>query len=114
MRRLSEAARGITEPRATIVNARRESPVFPLIAQVSMDGAGLAVHVIHQQILSQGVRSGEIRLSPAQLRHFLNKVDQAVIAREHERIDDDALLLAAIYFLERAADDQRIETKSIP
>src|ERR1700728_3173517 len=102
MRRLSAPVRGIAEPRAAIVNARRESPVFPLIAQVSMDGAGLAVHVIHQQILPERMGRCEIRLSPAQLRNLLNKVDQAVIAREHERIDDDALLLAAIYFLERA------------
>ena len=38
---------------------------------------------------------------------------QAVIAGQHERVDQDALLLAAVHFFQRPADHQRIEAERI-
>lgn len=65
----------------------------------------LPVHVIHQQILPQIVRGGEVRLAAADFGDLLNEVHQPVVAGQHEGIDQDALLLAAVHFFQRAADD---------
>ena len=60
-----------------------------------MDGPRLAVHVIHQEILPQVVRRGEVRFSAAQLGHLLDELHESVIAGEHEGVDQDSLALAA-------------------
>ena len=73
----------------------------------------LAVHVVHQQILAQRVGRGEIRLAAADLGHLLHEIHQAVIAGQHEGIDQDPLLLAAVHFFQRAADHQRVEAEGV-
>ncbi len=70
-----------------------------------MDGTGLAIHVVHQQILTQVVRSCEVSFAAAHLGHLLDERDQVIIVRQHERVDQNARLLATVYFLKRTADD---------
>src|SRR5260221_14447479 len=60
-----------------------------------------AIHVIHQQVLAEIVWRGEVGFASAQLRDFLNEIHQSEIAREHEGVDQDALLLAAADFFQR-------------
>jgi hypothetical protein len=45
------------------------------VFRASVDGSGLPRHVIHQQILSQRVWSGEVSLAAAHLCDFLHKLD---------------------------------------
>jgi len=45
-----------------------------------VDVAGFLLHVIHEQVLAQGVRRCEVRFAAAKFRHFLYKVNQAVVA----------------------------------
>src|SRR5208282_5960181 len=81
--------------------------------QALVNVAGLFADVIHQQVLAEGVRSGEIRFAAAELSHFLDEVDQAVVAREHERIDQNSGALALRDFFERLRDHQRIKSESV-
>ncbi len=78
-----------------------------------MNSSSFAVHVIHQQILTEIVRRREVGFAAAEFRHFLHKVDQTVIASQHESIDQNALPLAAADFFQRPANHQRIETEGV-
>ncbi len=78
-----------------------------------MNGSRLPVHVIHQQILAEVVRSSEVSLAATEFGDLLNEVDEAVIAGEHKGIDEDALLLAAVDLFQGLADDERIETEGV-
>jgi hypothetical protein len=40
-----------------------------------MDLLGFALHVIHQQVLPQRVRRGEVGLAAAHFRDFLDEMD---------------------------------------
>src|SRR5579883_1108671 len=44
-----------------------------------MDGLHLALHVIHQQIFAESMRSSEVGFATAHLRHALHKLNQAEI-----------------------------------
>ena len=79
----------------------------------SVDLLGFALHVIHQQILAEGVRRGEVGLAAAHFRDFLDEVDEAVIAGEHKGIDHDAGALALVDFFERLADYEWIQTEGV-
>src|ERR1035438_9083316 len=46
-----------------------------------------ALHVIHEQVLPQGIGRGEVGFAATHLRDFLNEVHQAVVAGQHERVD---------------------------
>ena len=78
-----------------------------------MDVAGFLSYVIHQQVLAKRVGRGEIGFAAAEFGDFLHEVDQAVIAGEHEGIDQDAGALAFGDFFERLGDDQRIEAEGV-
>jgi len=71
------------------------------------------LHIIHQQILAEGVGSGEIRFAPTEFRHFLHEVDEAVVARQHKRVDQNSGFSAAAHFFQCLRDDERIETKRV-
>src|SRR6266571_5354344 len=78
-----------------------------------VDLARLAGHVVHEQILAEGVGRGEVGLAAAHLRNFLDKVDQRIVAGQHERIDHDPGALALVYLFERLPHDKRIEAESV-
>src|SRR5271154_2728201 len=78
-----------------------------------VDVAGLAADVIHQQILSESVGRREISLAAAKLRHLLHEMDEAIIARQHESIDQDPCAFALRHFLERLRHHERVEAESI-
>ena len=59
-----------------------------------MDVAGFLADVVHQQVLAEGVGSSEICFAAAELGNFLNEVDEAVVAGQHERVDQDSGALA--------------------
>jgi hypothetical protein len=52
-----------------------------------MDRTGFAVHIIHEQVLSEIVGRGEVGFATAQFGDFLDKVHQPEIAGQHKRID---------------------------
>src|SRR5207244_2548341 len=79
---------------------KHRNPSLPHWNDSSMDGPGLSVHVIHQEVLPEGVRSREVRLATANLRHFLDKTDQVVVAGQHEGVDEDSLLAAPADFFQ--------------
>ncbi len=78
-----------------------------------MDLAGFAGNVIHQQVLAESVGSCEVGLAPAHLRDFLNELHQAVIARQHERVNHDSRALALVDFLERLADNEGVQAERV-
>src|SRR5579859_186255 len=52
-----------------------------------MNSFGFSRHVVHQQVLAQGIGRREVGLAAAHLGHFLDELHQAVIAGQHEGID---------------------------
>src|ERR1700719_708759 len=78
-----------------------------------VDVAGLTANVIHQQVLAKRIGRREIRLATAQLRYFLHEMNQAIVAGEHESIDEYSGTLTFRNFLKRLCHNQRIKTKSI-
>jgi len=46
---------------------------------VSMNRLGFSRHVIHQQILAERVRRGEVGFAAAHFRYFLHELHQAII-----------------------------------
>src|SRR5438477_12789921 len=79
----------------------------------SVNTASFLRHVIHEQILAECIRRSEVSLPTADFGHLLHEMDQAVIACQHERVDDDAGFAALGDFLERLRDDERIEAESV-
>src|ERR1700677_4860038 len=75
--------------------------------------AGLLADIIHQQILAEGIGSGEIGLAAAKFGNFLDEVHQAVVAGEHESVDQNPGSLALRDFLERLRDYQRIQAEGV-
>src|SRR3954454_22062063 len=63
-----------------------------------------SIHVVHQKVLAERIWRREIRLSAANLRHFLDEIHETVICGEHEGIDENSLLLAAVHFFEGLTD----------
>src|SRR5262245_50293703 len=55
----------------------------------SVNRLRLLVHVVHQDVLAEGVRRGEVRLALADLRHTPHEAHQIVVASKHERVDHD-------------------------
>ena len=78
-----------------------------------MNVAGLFADVIHQQVLAEGVRSGEICFAAAELGDFLDEVDQAVVAGEHESVDQNSGAFAFRYFFKRLRDHERVEAEGV-
>ena len=77
-----------------------------------MDIASLFADVVHEQILAEGVGRGEVGLAAAEFGDFLDEVDQAVIAGEHESIDENPGAFALRNFFQSLGDDQRIQAKA--
>ena len=75
---------------------------------------GFAGHVVHEEILAEGVGSGEVGLAAAKLGDFLHEVDQVVIAGKHKRVDQDSGALALIDFFEGLADDDFLARRGWP
>src|SRR5580693_6256461 len=75
--------------------------------------AGLLADVIHEQVLAEGVWSGEIGFAAAKLGNFLYEMYQAVVAGEHEGVDQNSSALALGDFFEGLGDDQRIEAEGV-
>src|ERR1700730_14206561 len=72
-----------------------------------------ALHVIHQEILAQVVRRGEVGFAFAHLRYFLDELHQAVVRGQHEGVDHDAGALALIHFLQCFADYEGVQAESV-
>src|SRR5581483_1224747 len=53
--------------------------LWPCRFRCLMDRLGLARHVIHQEVLTEGIRGGEIRFAAAHLGNFLDELNQAVL-----------------------------------
>src|ERR1700733_13327582 len=81
--------------------------------QVSVDVSRLLSDIIHQKILAERVRRGEVGLAAAELRDFLHEVDQAVITGEHKGVNQDSSTLAFSHFFERLRHHKRIETERV-
>src|ERR1700674_5051204 len=71
-----------------------------------VNGLGLLVHVVHQDVLAQGIRRREVRLAFADLGDSTYEAHQVVVAREHEGVDHDAALAARGHFGARLGDDE--------
>src|SRR5690349_6081069 len=78
-----------------------------------MNRLGLAIHVIHQDVLAERVRRREVCLSTADRGHPSDERDEIGIPRQHECIDHDARLLARVHLRERFGDDERVEPEGV-
>ena len=79
----------------------------------SVIGPRLLVHVVHQHVLAERARRGEVGLAVADLGDLADEADQVVVARQHERVDQDAGLAAGRHLGERLRDDERIEAEGV-
>ena len=98
----------VTRKEEIASGAARDVPVLR-----SVNGSCLALHVVHQQILAEVVRCGEVGFSLAHLRDLLDELDEAVVCREHEGVDHYAGAFALVDFLERFADDKGVKAKGV-
>src|SRR4029079_19771334 len=62
--------------------------------QSSMYCPRLLVHVVHEHVAAERARRREVGLAVADLGDLAHEADQIVVAREHERVDQDAGLAA--------------------
>src|SRR6185312_8457407 len=79
----------------------------------SVDHAASALHVVHEEIFAESLRAGEVGFASAHLRDLMDKLDEAGVGGEHEGVDHDVGALAAGYFLQRFADDERVEAEGV-
>src|SRR5579863_9270345 len=68
-----------------------------LVLRTLMNRLRLLVHVVHQDVLAEGVRRREVRLALTDIGDAPDEADEIVVAREHERVDHDAALPAGGY-----------------
>ena len=78
-----------------------------------MNVSRLAPDVIHQQILAKRVRSSEIGFAAAKLSNLLDEVDEAVVARQHESVDENPGAFAFRNFFKRLRDYKRIKSERV-
>ena len=78
-----------------------------------MNLARFARHVVHEEVLTEGVWRREIGFASAHFGDFLDEVDKAVVTGEHEGVDQNAGALAFVDFFESLADNERIEPEGV-
>src|SRR5438094_471962 len=66
-----------------------------LVGAVLRDAAPLVRDVVHENVLTKMLRLDVKGAAIVDLRHLVHEVHQIVSAREHERVDGDALARAA-------------------
>jgi len=76
-----------------------EAPVAPSnntsrVVTVLVNRLRLPRHVIHQQILPERVGRRKVGLATAHLGYLLDELHQAIVRRQHERIDQHARAFA--------------------
>src|SRR5580692_5759754 len=76
-------------------------------------GLRLLVHVVHEHVLPERVRRREIRLALADVRHAAHEADEVVVARQHERVDENPALAARGDLGARFRDDERVEAERV-
>src|SRR5689334_18982633 len=76
-------------------------------------GPGFFVHVIHEHITAQRPRRCEVRFAVADLGDLSHETDEIVVAREHERVDENPCLAACGDFRERFGHDERVEAEGV-
>ena len=86
---------------------------WPMRIAIQWIGPRLLVHVVHQHVLAERARRREVRLAVADLGDLADEAHEVVVAREHERVDQDAGLAAGGHFRERLGDDERIEAEGV-
>src|SRR3954470_2897525 len=102
--------------RASVALASHQSTIRASASsnlQSSVYGARLLVHVVHEHVAPEGPRRGEVRLAVADFGHLAYEADEIVVARQHERIDQDSRLAAGRHFRKRLGDDERIEAERV-
>lgn len=78
-----------------------------------MDGAGAALHVVHEEVFAQSFRTGEVGFATAHLRDLMDELHKAGVRREHEGVDHDARAFAAGDLFKGFADDERVEAEGV-
>src|SRR5713101_6142513 len=71
-------------------------PALPGREKRLVDLLGLAGHVVHEEILAEGIGRGEVGFAAAHFGDFLNEVHEGIVAGEHEGVDHDAGALALV------------------
>src|SRR5258708_7804568 len=79
----------------------------------SVDVAGFALHEIHQQVLAEVLRGGEVGFAAAHLGDFLNEVDQGIVGGQHEGVDHDVGAFALVDFLQSFTDHKWVEAEGV-
>ena len=72
-----------------------------------------AGHEVHQEIVAEGLRGGEVGLAAAHGGDFLHELHEGEVAGEHKGVDHDIGALAAADFFESFGDDERVEAECI-
>src|SRR6266850_1439643 len=100
-------------PRKAKKKTRISRPATTKLQRPSVDLFGFAGHVVHEEILAEGVGRGEVGFAAAHLGDLLDELDKGIVAGEHEGVDHDAGALALVDFLESLADNEGIEAEGV-
>jgi hypothetical protein len=70
-------------------------------------------HEVHEEIVAQGLRGGEVGFAAAHGGDFLHELHEGEVAGEHEGVDHDVGAFAASDFFEGLGDDERVEAEGV-
>ena len=90
---------GTCDPRQigpiSVAGRRPVSCSEPSLGPGLVDGPRLSRHIVHEEILAERVRCGEVGLAAAHLGDLLHELNQAKVGSEHKGIDHYAGAFAA-------------------
>ena len=78
-----------------------------------MNGFHAAGHEVHEQVVAEGLRGGEVGFAAAHGADLLNELHERKIAGQHEGVDHDVGALAAGDLFECLGDDERVEAEGV-
>src|SRR5215212_9902443 len=93
-------------PRISNDDGKSPDPSLSVKIRVQLpDSPGPSAKKIYQHKLRQISRVGEISLAIGHGRHLFYKVDQVIVAGQHECIDHNSSFATSLYFLESFGHD---------
>ena len=77
-------ARSVLPPHGVAPVRREDALVLFLVNRLHA-----AAHEVHEEVVAEGFRGGEVGFAAAHGAHLLDELDEGEVAREHEGVDHD-------------------------
>ena len=78
-----------------------------------MNGFHSSGHEVHEQIVAEGLRCGEVGFAATHGRDRLHELHEGEVAGEHEGVDHDVGAFTAADFFEGFGDDEGVEAEGV-